>query len=54
MTADVIFADAVTRDTLGVYTVTGKSGGTGVSVGTESAVKHTVEAITELIYNNYQ
>ncbi len=54
LTADVIFADGVTGDTLGVYTVTGKSGGTGVSGGTESAVKKTAQAITELIYTNYQ
>lgn len=53
MTADVVFVDAVRKDTVAVYTVTGKSGGTGVSGGTESAVYHTAKAIVELIQSHY-
>ena len=53
MTADVVFADAGRGDTLAVYTVKGKSGGTGLSGGTESAVNRTAKAIVELIQANY-
>ena len=53
MTADVVFLDAVRGDTLAVYSVTGKSGGTGFSGGTESAVSQTAKAIIELIQNHY-
>jgi len=53
LTSDVVFLDGATGDTLGVYTVTGKSGGSGMSGGTESAVKQTAKAISKLIKANY-
>jgi|GEM_PF-5877427 len=54
MTAEVTFSDAATDNILGVYTITGKSGGTGYSGGTESAVSRTAESIVKIIEENYQ
>lgn len=49
MSADLFVMDATTGDTLGIYQVTGKSGGTGMSGGTDSAVYATVKAMVELL-----
>ncbi|MEJ2637199.1 MAG: DUF4410 domain-containing protein [Calditrichia bacterium] len=53
ITVDVVFIDIATEEVLGSYTVTGKSGGSGLSGGTEDAIKKTAEAIVELISSNY-
>ncbi|MCK4371914.1 MAG: hypothetical protein KAW61_02155, partial [candidate division Zixibacteria bacterium] len=54
MTATVVFLEPASLDTLGSYTVTGKSGGTGMSGGTKSAVGKTAQAIVQLISDNSQ
>ena len=54
MTATIVFLEPASLDTLGSYTVTGKSGGTGVSGGTKSAVGKTARAIVQLIRDNSQ
>lgn len=53
MTTRLLFADAFTGDRLGIYTVTGSSGGMGYSGGTSDAVEKTIEAIADIISNNY-
>lgn len=53
MTTDVLFIDAATGKELGLYTVTGKSGGTGLSGGTSDAVRETAECVASVIAENY-
>ena len=52
LTAEVTFSDGESGKTIGSYFVTGESGGTGMSGGTESAVDKTAEAIVKLIKDN--
>lgn len=54
LAAEVYFTDGKTGDTLGVYSVSGKSGGTGMAGGTETAVRRTGEEIFKLISENYK
>ena len=54
MTANVTFIDATTGDVIGLYTVTGDSGGTGVSGDTNSVVRGTANEIVKLIQANCQ
>jgi hypothetical protein len=53
MTTDVFFIDTMSGKELGSYTITGQSGGTGVSGGTSDAVKKTAEGIAKIISENY-
>ena len=52
MTVTVVFLEPASLNTLGTYAVTGKSGGTGMSGGTKSAVGKTAQAIVQLIRDN--
>lgn len=54
MTTDVIFLDAATGKAIGSFSVTGESGGTGLSGGTSDAVEKTAEGIAGLISKNYK
>ena len=54
MTMDVILSDAVTKESIGSYSITGQSGGTGVSGGTSDAVNKAAEGIADLLANNYK
>lgn len=54
MAADIYFTDGKTGDTLAIYNVSGKSGGTALAGGTETAVRRTAEEIFELIAGNYR
>ncbi len=49
MTVTVVVVEPSSLDTLGSFTVIGKSGGTGLSGGTKSAVHNAAEAIVDLI-----
>jgi hypothetical protein len=49
MTTDIFFIDAATGETLGAYSVTGESGGTGVSGGTNEAILKAAEGIAQII-----
>ena len=53
MTIDVIFEDAATGETLGSFSITGESGGTGLSGGTSQAIDETATAIRDLIREHY-
>ncbi len=53
MTNKLLFIDAATNERLGEYSVTGSSGGSGFSGGTNEAINKTIEAIVEVISNNY-
>ncbi|UCC38605.1 MAG: hypothetical protein JSV96_12320 [Candidatus Aminicenantes bacterium] len=52
--ADITFIDAAAQETIGSYTVTGKSGGSDFSGGTGEAIRKTAEAIVEIIQENYK
>ena len=54
MTIDVLFSDAATGETLGAFSITGESGGTGLSGGTSEAITETAIAIRDLIKENRQ
>jgi hypothetical protein len=54
MKTDITFIDAAAQETIGSYTVTGESGGTGLSGGTGDAIRKTSEAIVEIIQENYR
>lgn len=49
MTTEITLVDSSTGKTLGSYTVTGQSGGTGLSGGTSDAVTKTAEAVAGLL-----
>jgi hypothetical protein len=49
MTTEIAIVDASTGKTLGSYTVTGESGGSGLSGGTSDAVVKTAEAVAALL-----
>ena len=49
MTTEITLVDSPTGRTLGSYTVTGESGGTGLSGGTSDAVTKTAEAVAGLL-----
>lgn len=53
MTNKLLFIDAGTNEKLGEYTVTGSSGSSGFAGGTNEAIDKTVEAIVEIISNNF-
>lgn len=53
MTTEISFIDAASRKTLGSYTVTGESGGMGVSGGTGEAVRETAKGIADVISKNF-
>jgi hypothetical protein len=53
MTTDVLFIDAASGKTLGSYSITGESGGTGYSGGTSDAVKKTAEGIAQVVSEHY-
>ncbi len=52
ITAQVVLIDGATGETLGSYTVTGESGGLGMSRGTGQAVENTAQGIADLIARN--
>lgn len=54
MTTEVSFIDASSKKTLGTYSITGESGGTGMSGGTSDAVKKAAEGIAETLQKNYK
>ena len=54
MKADITFIDAATQETIGSYTITGESGGSGMSGGTGDAIRKTSQAIVEIIQKNYR
>lgn len=49
MTTEITIVDSATGKTLGSYTVTGESGGSGLSGGTSDAVTKTAEAVAALL-----
>ncbi|UCG61057.1 MAG: DUF4410 domain-containing protein [Candidatus Zixiibacteriota bacterium] len=49
LNVDLIICDAVSGDTLGVYEVEGKSGGTGLAGGTGTAIDRAATQIAELL-----
>ncbi len=49
MNTGIFFVDAVTGETLGALSVTGESGGTGLSGGTSEAVLKAAERIAQII-----
>jgi hypothetical protein len=51
--ADITFIDAAAQETIGSYTVTGKSGNSDYSGGTGEAIRKTAEAVVEIIQENY-
>ena len=53
MTTDVVFVDAASGKELGSYSVTGQSGGTGVSGGTSDAVREAAEGVAKVISENF-
>jgi len=53
MTIDVSFIDAKTGISIGEFTITGKSGGTGYAGGTSEAIGMTADKIAEVISQNY-
>jgi hypothetical protein len=53
MTNKLLFIDYAANDTLGEYSVTGRSGGSAFSGGTNEAINKTLEAIVEVISDNY-
>jgi hypothetical protein len=54
MTAEVVFVDALSGDTIGVYSITGKSGSSGFSGNTGSVTKGIAKKIVKLIEANSQ
>ena len=54
MTVDITFSDSVTKESIGSYSITGQSGGTGVSGGTSDAVNKAAEGIADLLAKNYK
>lgn len=54
MTTDVLVIDAADGKTLGSYSITGQSGGTGVSGGTSDAVQKAAEGIADILLKNYK
>ncbi|NIO02176.1 MAG: DUF4410 domain-containing protein [Candidatus Latescibacteria bacterium] len=54
MTTEVLFMVAVSRQTLGSYSITGESGGTGFSGGTGHAIDKTATGIADVIAKNYR
>lgn len=54
MTIDVSFIDAKTGKSIGEFSITGKSGGTGYAGGTSEAIDMTVNKIVEVVSQNYQ
>jgi hypothetical protein len=54
VTSELLFVDANSNKTIGIYTVIGRSGNHDFSGGTHDAVKKTTEAITDIISNNYK
>ena len=53
MMIELTFIDIAAGKTIGTYTITGKSGGTGMSGGTRDAIYKTGDEIVALIVNNY-
>ncbi len=53
MTTGVTFVDANTNETLGIYEITGKSGGSGMSGGTDDAVVQAAEGIVGIICETF-
>ncbi len=53
MNTEVTFVDGPTEKTLGIYEITGKSGGSGVSGGTDEAVVQTADGIVDIICETY-
>ncbi len=53
MTNKLLFIDALTNEKLGEYSVTGQSGSTAYAGGTNEAIEKTLEAIVEVITNNF-
>jgi hypothetical protein len=49
MTTEIRLVDASTGKTIGRYTVTGESGGSGLAGGTSDAVSKTAEAVAGLL-----
>jgi hypothetical protein len=49
MTTEITLVDAATGKTVGSYTVTGQSGGSGLAGGTSDAVTKTAEAVAGLL-----
>lgn len=49
MTTEITLVDAATGKTIGSYTVTGQSGGSGLAGGTSDAVTKTAEAVAGLL-----
>jgi hypothetical protein len=54
MTTDIMFVDGESQREIGSYSITGQSGGTGVSGGTSDAVKKAAEGIADLLAKNYK
>jgi len=54
MIVDVTLSDAVTKESIGSYSITGQSGGTGVSGGTSDAIDKAAEGIADLLAKNYR
>jgi len=50
--ADITFIDAAEQETIGSYTITGKSGNSDFSGGTGEAIRKTAEAVVEIIQEN--
>ena len=53
VTTDILFVDAASGNPLGSYSVTGKSGGTASSGGTNDAVEKTAEGIAKIVSANF-
>jgi hypothetical protein len=54
MTTEILLVDAATGKTLGSFSVTGQSGGAGVSGGTSDAVQKAAQGIADIIAQNYK
>jgi hypothetical protein len=53
MTTTVVFVDTASGKELGSYSITGETGGTGLSGNTATAVRKTAEGIVQVISENY-
>lgn len=53
MTTEISFIDAASGKRLGSYTVTGESGGMGISGGTGEAVRETAKGIADVLSKNF-
>jgi len=53
MTTEVTFLDGSSGEMLGIYQITGKSGGSGMSGGTDDAVVQTADGIVAIICETY-